>query len=596
MSAVWSTPARYVAEPGVSAADDIVDNARVRPDHPAFARLVDGTWQSVTSKQFLDEVTSLASGLIAAGIGPGDRVGLMSSTRYEWTLCDFAIWTAGAISVPIYETSPPAQAEWILNDSGAVAVFAENDRCAAVLDAAATSPGLRRWQLDRDLDRLAAAGRTRPAAELAERRRMVGATTPATIVYTSGTTGRPKGCVLTHGNLVAEIRNVARADGVADGVLTEHSSLLLFLPLAHILARMVALVAVHNGTQLAHTSDLAGLADELPRYRPTIILGVPRVFEKLYDTARFIAVTGGHRHLFRAAESTAVAYSRSLETGRPGLPLRVAHRLFDRLVYAKVRATLGGRARHACSGGAPLGVRLGHFFRGCGVTVLEGWGLTETTSGTTLNLPAFQRIGTVGRPLPGCAVRVDADGEVLVKGPNVFAGYWRDAAATAGAFDTDGWLRTGDLGELDDGYLRITGRKKDLIVTASGKNVAPAPLEDRVRAHWLVGDCVVIGEARPYVAALVTLDPDGFARWKRQQGLAAAHGVAELLDHPNLVAEIQTAVDEANRTVSTAEGVRKFRVLAEPFQVGAELTPSQKVRREYVRSKLRPEIDELYAR
>ncbi|WP_199517297.1 AMP-dependent synthetase/ligase [Nucisporomicrobium flavum] len=592
---MWSTPAKYVVEPDACAIDDIDANARIRPDHAAFARKVDGVWRPVTSRGFLDQVNALASGLVAAGIEPGDRVGLMSSTCYEWTLCDFAIWAAGAVTVPIYETSPPAQAAWILQDSGAVAAFAENDQCAAVLDQADVPGVTLRWQLDRDLDKLMATGRSRPAGPPADRRQAVGAAAPATIVYTSGTTGRPEGCVLTHDNLVAEVRNVALADGLAEQVLTESSSLLLFLPLAHIFARMVALVAVHNGTQLAHLSGPGDLAAELQQYRPTLILGVPRVFEKLHDSARFAAATAGHPRLFQLAETTAVAYSRALERGRPGLWLRGAHRLFERPVYTPLRAALGGHARYASSGGAPLGARLGHFLRGAGVTILEGWCLTETTSGSTLNLPSSQRMGTVGRRLPGCSVRIDTDGEVLVKGPNVFAGYWHDDEATAGMFDADGWLRTGDLGELDDGYLRIVGRKKDLIITASGKNVAPAPLEDQVRAHWLVGDCLVVGQGRPYIAALVTLDPDGFERWKHQHSLPATTAAADLRDDPALRAEIQTAIDTANRTVSRAEAIKRFRVLPPPFQIGAELTSSRKVRRDYAEARLAADIGELFS-
>jgi long-chain acyl-CoA synthetase len=591
---MWSTPAEYTVEPDACATDDIVANARVRPDHEAFARQVGEGWRPVTSEQFLREVNELASGLITAGVEPGDRVAIMSGTSYRWTLCDFAIWTAGAVTVPIYETSPPAQAAWILSDSGAVAAFAGDDRCAAVLDAAATPALVHRWLMDRDLDRLAAAGRSLPDGLLADRRRDMRADTPATIVYTSGTTGRPRGCVLTHGNLVAEVRNVAYADGIADDVVTQDGRILIFLPLAHIFARVVSLVAVHNGTQVAHTSDLGNLPADLRAYRPTLVLAVPRVFEKLYDAAKLAAVTAGHRRLFRAAESVAVAYSRSLETGGPRLRLRFAQRFFDRLVYARLRAALGGQARYACSGGAPLSARLGHFFRGCGVTILEGWGMTETTSGTTLNLPASQRIGTVGRPLPGFAVRLDADGEVLTKGPNVFAGYWHDGQATAEVFDPGGWLRTGDLGTLDDGYLTITGRKKDLLITASGKNVAPAPLEDRIRAHWLVGDCLVLGDARPYITALVTLDPDGFARWKQQRGLPPNAEAADLRSEPGLLAEIQRVVDEANRTVSAAEGIKRFRILPQPFRVGVELTPSQKVRRQYVLTTMAAEIDDLY--
>jgi long-chain acyl-CoA synthetase len=592
----WHTPPRFVVSPEVNAADDVFDNAKRRPDHEAFARKVNGTWQPVTAKGFAEEVTALAAGLIAAGIGPGDRIGLMSGTRYEWMLCDFAIWSAGAVTVPIYETSSTEQVGWILRDSAAVAVFVENERYADVVAQAvggASVPTL--WRMDTDLDRLSASGPALPSGLVGQRRRVVRADSLATIVYTSGTTGRPKGCMISHGNLVAEVRNTCLADGISDVVLTEQTRVLLFLPLAHVLARLVGLGAVHNGAQVACTSDIANLPAELASYQPTLVLAVPRVFEKLYNIALRTAEAAGHARLFRAAERTAIAYSQSLDEGGPGWWLRSKHRLFDRLVYGKLRAAMGGRVTHACSGGAPLGARLGHFFRGAGVTILEGWGLTETTAGVTLNLPDNQRIGSVGQPLPGCTVRIAASGEVLTKGPNTFAGYWHNEPATRAAFDSDRWFHTGDLGQLHDGYLTITGRQKDLIITSGGKNVAPAMLEDRLRAHWLIDECVLVGDGRPYIGALISLDSQQFAAWAREHHKSPGAAIAALRDDADLRSTLQAAIDEANRTVSAAEAIKRFRIVAKPFTVGAELTPTQKVRRNYVFAKFASDIEALYA-
>jgi long-chain acyl-CoA synthetase len=594
-SGTWRTQAKYMTSPQANATDDLVDNARHRPGHEAFARKRDGVWQTVTSEEFAGEVRALAAGLIAAGIEPGDRIALMSGSRYEWMLCDYAIWTAGAVSVPVYETSSPAQVEWILRDSGATAAFVEDEERARVVAEAGVASVGQVWRMDDGFGQLAELGR-QVDPELVERRRSaVGADALATVVYTSGTTGRPRGCLISHGNLVSVVRNVARADGIGEEVVTDRTRILVFLPPAHVLARVVALAAVHNGAQVAHTSDLKNLTAELRSYRPTLLLAVPRVFEKLRNTAERTAAEGGHARLFRAAEATAVAYSEALDRGGPGLWLRARRRLFDRLVFGKLRAALGGRVGYACSGGAPLGAGLGHFLRGAGVNVLEGWGLTETASGVTLNLPAAQSVGSVGRPLPGCAVRIGPGGEVLVKGPNVFGGYLHDERATEEAFDADGWFRTGDVGELHDGYLTITGRKKDLIVTAVGKNVAPAPLEDRLRAHWLIDQCVLVGDRRPYVGALITLDPEFLTRWKLEHDRPDAAGAAELRDDPELRSAIQTALDEVNRTVSGAESIRRFRILGRGFAVGEELTHSLKVRRGYVTAEFAADIEALYA-
>jgi long-chain acyl-CoA synthetase len=589
----FHTPPKYTVTERANATDDVVDNARLRPAHPAFARRVDGVWITVTAYEFAEQVVAVAAGLMAAGVSPGDRVALMSGTRYEWTLCDFAIWSAGAVTVPVYETSSAEQVTWILHNSGAVAAFAENDRYAATVRQVRPATMRHVWRINGGaLDELAAAGRSISHDQVEQRRRRIGAEDLASIVYTSGTTGRPRGCMITHGALVAETRNVAAADGIAETVVNQDTRLLLFLPLAHILTRAVALVAIRNGAQLAHTSDLAELPTCLREYRPTLVLGVPRVFEKLYNTAQRSAHAAGRTRLFQAAEATAIAYSERQQTGRPPARLRLRRLLFDRLVYAKLRAALGGRVRYACSGGAPLGARLGHFLRGAGVTVLEGWGATETTAGVTLNLPAACRIGTVGRPLPGNTVRIGSGQEILVKAPNVFRGYWNDETTTAEAFDPDGWLRTGDLGRLDDGYLTITGRKKDILITAGGKNVAPALLEDRLRAHWLIDQCLIVGDRMPYIGALITLDPVFLAEWRRERGKELFADVSHDVD---LVAMVQQAVDDANLAVSAAEAIKRFRILARPFTVGDELTPTQKVRRNHVLKKLAVEIEALYA-
>ena len=588
------TPPKHATTRDANATDDIMDNARRRPTHPAFARRVDGVWNTVTSLEFADQVAALAAGLVAAGIAPGDRIALMSGTRYEWALCDFAIWSVGAVTVPIYETSSAVQVAWILRDSGAAAAFVENERYAGAVSQAGSS--VRQiWLMDRgDLDDLSASGRSVPRDQVEQRRRGIRAEDLATVVYTSGTTGRPRGCLITHGSLVAEVRNVGHAEGIAETVVNEDTRLLQFLPLAHVLARVVTLVAIRNGALVAYTSDLKNLTTYLREFRPTLVLAVPRVFEKLYNTAQRTAQAAGHARLFRAAETAAVAYSERLQTGRPGAWLKLRRRMFDRLVYAKLRAALGGQVSYACSGGAPLGARLGHFLRGTGVTILEGWGATETTAGVTLNLPAHCRIGTVGRPVPGSTVRIGPGNEILVKGPNVFRGYWHDEAATAEAFDPDGWLHTGDLGRLDDGYLTITGRAKDIIITAGGKNVAPAGLEDRLRAHWLIDQCLLVGDRMPYIGALITLDPEILAEWKRQHGKAHITDLADLRDDPELLAAIQQAVDEANLAVSAAEAIKRFRILVNPFVVGDELTPTQKVRRRHVLAKLADEVEAIY--
>ena len=578
--------------------DDVFVHAEQVPEQVGFSRRVDGRWMPVTYRELAQQVTRLAAGLIASGVQAGDRVALFSGTRFEWMLCDFAIWTAGGVTVPVYETSSAEQVEWILSDSGAVAAFVETqDHATTVAQAQVGLPELRAvWVIDSGgIDGLLAGGRDVPVETIMERRHTANSDSLATIIYTSGTTGRPKGCAITHAHLLSFVRNGCTAEGIRELVFNEQTRTLLFLPLAHILARAIQLAAVHNRVHLAHTGDIKNLAPQLVEFRPTTVLSVPRVFEKVYNTAKHKAAAEGKGRIFDLADATAMAYSESLDTGGPGLMLRLRHAIFDRLVYTKLRAALGGQVRWAVSGGAPLGARLGHFFRGIGLTVIEGYGLTETCSAVTLNLPARQRIGSVGRPIPGCTIRIADDGEVLIKGGNVFQGYWRNDEATREVFDEDGWFRSGDLGQLDnDGYLTITGRKKDILVTSSGKNVAPAVLEDRLRAHWLVSQCLVVGDARPFIGVLVTIDIEAFTPWKEQAGKPAAASVADLREDPDLLAAVQSAVDDANKAVSGAEAIKKIRVLTDDFTEGEELTPTLKVKRHIVLKTYGVDVEALY--
>jgi long-chain acyl-CoA synthetase len=557
-----------------------------------------GGWQDVTCAEFRAEVVALARGFVAAGIEPGARVGLMSRTRYEWTLVDYAIWAAGAVSVPIYETSSAEQVEWILSDSGAEACVVETPQHAALVDG--IRGGLTQlrhvWQLEEGLDGLIAAGSAVDPAEIEVRRRDLNAGDVATIIYTSGTTGRPKGCTLTHRNLYT---NAANAIPVLDNILHPGATTLLFLPLAHSFARLIQNAVIQARVRMGHLADTKNLAADLQEFRPTFVLSVPRVFEKVFTSARQRALADGKGGIFDAAAATATAYSEALDRpAGPGLALRLRHQLFDRLVYRRLRAALGGQCRHAISGGAPLGTRLAHFFRGVGVTVYEGYGLTETSPAVAVNLESATRIGTVGRPLPGVTIRLDDDGEVLVSGDIIFQGYWNNPQATAETLDADGWLHSGDLGELDDdGFLRITGRKKEIIVTAAGKNVAPAVLEDRIKTNPLVSQCMVIGDRQPFIAALVTLDEDALPGWLASKGRPATASAAELRDDPELRAEVQRAVDDANQAVSHAEQIKVFRILARDFtEAGGELTPTLKVKRNVVEKEYADEIAGIYSR
>jgi long-chain acyl-CoA synthetase len=596
----FSLPALYEVPADGNLTDLIRRNAARHPDGRVISRKVGGTWLDVTAEDFLAEVRTVAKGLIASGVEPGDRVGLMSPTRYEWTLLDFAIWTAGAVTVPVYETSSTEQVSWILADSGAVAcVVASPAHEAAVESVRERVPQLRHvWQLDAGaVETLIQAGIGVEDATVDERTSAAGADSPATIVYTSGTTGRPKGCVITHRGFLTECGNVV--ERLSPLFRTGDSSVLLFLPLAHVFGRLIEVGAVLAPIRLGHCADIKELVPELSSFQPRVVLGVPRVFEKVYNSARAKAQAEGKGRIFDRAAATAIAYSRALDTEEgPGKRLRLRHRVFDRLVYRRLRDVLGGRATHAISGGGPLGSDLGHFYRGVGFTVLEGYGLTESSGAATFNPWDRIKIGTVGQPLPGSSVRVADDGEIMLRGEHLFTGYWNNPDATAEAFGDGDWFHTGDIGRLDDdGYLTITGRKKEIIVTAGGKNVAPAVIEDRVRAHPLVAECMVVGDAKPFVGALITLDEEFLRHWARRNGKAEGLSRGELAVDADLLAEIQIAVDAGNAAVSRAEAVKKFRVLDTEFtEESGHLTPSLKLKRTVVAKDFAHDIEELYRR
>ena len=578
-------------------ADYVFENAASFPDRVALRRRVDGEWRDVSSAVFGAEVLALAKGLIAAGVEAGDRIALMSKTRYEWTLIDFAVLSIGAVVVPIYETSSAEQVEWILSDSGATAIFVETDAHEATVDSVRESAvaGLSVWRIEGDaLADLGARGADLSDDQVHKRREAVTPTDLASIIYTSGTTGRPKGCQLLHLNFITEVSEVTVE---LRDLFNEDTSTLLFLPIAHVFGRVIEIGALATGSTLGHTADVKNLIADLAAFQPTFILSVPRVFEKVYNTARQRAHADGKGKIFDMAERVAIRYSQALEHGSVPLPLKLQHAVFDRLVYGRFRAALGGRCTAAISGGAPLGARLGHFFRGVGLTIYEGYGLTETTAGICVNRPDALRIGTVGPPVGGTSVRIADDGELLFKSNLVFAGYWRNEAATADAIDAEGWFHTGDIGEIDqDGFVTITGRKKELIVTAGGKNVAPAVLEDRLRANWLVSQCLVVGDRQPFIAALVTIDPEAFPTWLEKTGRPATTNLADVVADPELRAEVQSAIDDANKAVSKAEAIRKFTIL--PFdwtEATGQLTPSLKLKRNVVQKECAAEIAALYS-
>jgi long-chain acyl-CoA synthetase len=592
----YSTPGEVEVGPDENLTTSLWANARAYPDRPALAHRVGGQFVDVTTRQFADEVTAIAKGFIALGIAPGSRICVFSGTRIEWTQLDYAIWAAGCVTVPIYETSSAEQVEWIVGNSEAVAIFCENAALREVYDEVAG--GLTSCEHvfvidDAGVDAVKSLGSDVADADVTARAEAVTGDDLATLVYTSGTTGRPKGCELTHHSFVWD---GAQVEQLAGEFFKAGESTLLFLPLAHIFARVIQVGCIRSGVKLGFSTGIPQLLEELQLYRPTFLLSVPRVFEKVYNGAQQKAHADGKGAIFDKAAQTAIDYSRESQAGGVGLRTRLLHAVFDKLVYTKLRAAMGGRVRYAVSGGAALGERLGHFFHGIGVTILEGYGLTETTAGATLNSPSHFKIGTVGRPIPGASVRIADDGEVLLKGEHVFRGYYGNEEATREALEDDGWFHTGDIGDLDaEGYLRITGRKKELIVTAGGKNVAPAVLEDRMRAHPLVSQSMVVGDAQPFIAALIAVDAEEFPRWAAEHG-KEGKTVADLVDDADLQAALQAAVDDANRAVSKAEAIKAFRILPEDFTIeGGELTPTLKVKRNVVVDKYGHVIEQIYS-
>lgn len=590
----YTTPSNFTIEDKATTVDAVLRYRSERPTMPLFKQRSGGTWINVTAKQFADEVDAVAKGLIGSGVAPGDRVAILSSTRYEWTVIDYAIWRAGATTVAIYETSASDQVEWILTDSATSLLIVELDeyrtKHGAVIDAAAS---LRETLVIEDgaIATLTKRGADTGDDELDARHANATSSDAATLIYTSGTTGRPKGVALSHANLLGESAAVLDAVGT---LLEEGKSTLLFLPLAHVFARAVAVCCVESRVVLGHTNDIPNLVADLAVFKPDYVLSVPRVFEKVYNSAKQKAYDGGKGKIFDRAANTAIAYSKAQETGGPGLALKLQHALFDRLVYGKLRDALGGQCDGALSGGAPLGARLGHFFRGVGVPIYEGYGLTETTAAVTVNTETHTRVGSVGRPVPGASVGIADDGEVLLKGPMVFDGYWHNEQATDEAL-VDGWFRTGDIGRLDDGYLFITGRKKELIVTAGGKNVSPAQLEDTVRAHPMVSQCLVVGDNKPFIAALITLDPESVPGWLERHNLPADTPLADLAENTDLLAELDAAVTDANTKVSKAEAIKKFAVLDIDFTIeSGELTPTMKLKRNVIHDGHQKAIADLY--
>ncbi|MEU2555851.1 AMP-dependent synthetase/ligase [Streptomyces sp. NPDC014684] len=593
-----------------SLADLPFDNAEAEPGAVVLSRrAADGRWTDVTAEEFAAQVLAVARGLIAEGLMPGDRIAVMARTTYEWTLLDFAAWAAGLVTVPVYPTSSVFQTRWILHDSGAVALVTET-----TAQAAAMGPELERlpdlghlWVMEQGhVDRLAEAGGQVPDGEVGVRRGMLGPDTLATLIYTSGTTGRPKGCALSHGNFFAEVDNaIELLHPVFRAGSAEEASVLLFLPMSHVFGRMVAIACVRARVRLGHAPSLKAedLLPDLAAFRPTCLLTIPYMLEKIFNSARAKAEEGGRAGAFDRATTVAVRYGEALEArqtgagGGPNRALRTTRSFYDPLVYRRIRNAMGGRVRYVICGGSPLGRRLAAFYAGAGIEVFEGYGLTETTGASTVTPPLKPRLGTVGWPLPGTRVRIAADGEILLAGDHVLRGYWDPQAGGVVPATRDGWLYTGDIGELDDeGYLTITGRKKELLITAGGKSVAPAPLENWLRQHPLISQVMLVGDGRPYVTALVTLDPDGITHWRQMIG---RHPVPPelLVGDAELEAVLQRALDEANRLVSRPESIRRFAVLPVDFtEEAGHLTPSMKLRRERIMRDFAREIEDLYAR
>ncbi len=604
-----STELLVEADPNTNVTDLLLERCHKDPFGNLYAHQTANGWLNVSAARFLADVTALAKGLIAGGLNPGDPVAVLSRSSFEWTLVDFAIWMAGGVTVPIYETSSASQIEWILADSGARRIFVEDSGKADLVHALVENSAVLgedpvtiiRMEHDGDapnLTSVSAVGIGVMDNELERQRSAANLSSVASIVYTSGTTGKPKGCEITHGNFVLVARNVIPF--LPELLMQQGARTLMFLPLAHVLARAVQVVCLTAGITLGHSAGASGLMADLGSFKPTFLLAVPRIFEKVYAGANHKAAMSGKSALFTAASATAVQYSTAVDLAArgkgagPGWLLSMKHSTFNKLLYPKVRELFGGDVGYTVSGASPLSLRDNHFFHGAGVPVLEGYGLTETTAPCTVNTPSMSRIGTVGIPLPGTTIRVAQDGEVLVKGIGVFNGYHNDGEATQAAF-VDGFFRTGDLGELDaDGFLTITGRKKDLLVTAGGKNVAPAPLEEKLREHPLVGQAVVVGDGRPFVAALLGLDPDGLADWCAENKLGPL-SPEEAAGEDRVKAAVQSAVDEANKLVSAAESIKKFAFITEDLSVeSGHLTPSLKLKRAAVLTDFSAAVEKLY--
>jgi long-chain acyl-CoA synthetase len=597
----FEVPASFTIPADVSMADTVFRYAAESPSFVPFkVPSGGGAWSDVTAAQFAADVAGVAKGLMASGIEFDDRVAILAATRYEWVVLDYAIWTAGACAVAIYETSSSEQAKWILEDSGTKLLVLEAPKHRATIDEIGDGlPDLKETlQIEPSADKpgaiaeLTERGTNVSDEDLHARRNQVGAGSPATLIYTSGTTGRPKGVELTHSNLYAEAIGATKAlhDALAEGKRT-----LMFLPLAHVFARAISVGAFEAKVTVGHTADWTTLVEQFAVFKPHFVLSVPRVFEKVYNSAKQSAQDGGKGRIFDLAASTAIEWSKAQDTGGSGLLLNAKHWLFDKLVYGKIRAALGGECDRAVSGGGPLGERLGHFFRGIGLPIYEGYGLTETTAAVSVNTTDHMRVGSVGRPLDGHAVKVAQDGELLVKGPVVFSGYWHNDDATAESFDGE-WFKTGDLGQIDeDGFVSITGRKKEIIVTAAGKNVSPATLEDKLRAHSLISQAMVVGDARPFIGVLITLDREALPGWQERNGVAADTPIGELIKNPTLVAEIEKEVENANKAVSKAEQIKKVRILEEDWtQESGELTPKMSLKRAVVMKQYASEVDAIY--
>ncbi|OZC59212.1 long-chain fatty acid--CoA ligase [Rhodococcus sp. 06-470-2] len=589
-------PASFTIPDDASMADTVYRYEKESPNFVPFQRLENGNWTDVTAARFAKEVAAAAKGLIASGIELGDRVAILSATRYEWVVLDYAIWSAGGCTVAIYETSSADQAQWILEDSATKLLVVETAAHASNLKEVTEGAKDLREVLQIDagaIEELTTRGAGVSDEDLHARRHQVSAASPATLIYTSGTTGRPKGVQLTHANFYAEVQatQIALHDSMKEGNRT-----LMFLPMAHVFARAVSFGSFESKVTVGHTSDVTTLVDQFAVFKPDFILSVPRVFEKVYNSAKQKAHDGGKGSIFDKAAATAIEWSEAQEKGGAGLVLNLKHTVFDKLVYSKLRAALGGNCTRAVSGGGPLGARLGHFFRGAGVPVYEGYGLTETSAAITVNTTKDQRVGTVGKPIDGHSVKVAEDGELLLKGPVVFSGYWHNEKATAEAI-VDGWFHTGDLGTIDqEGYVSITGRKKEIIVTAGGKNVAPAVLEDALRANAIISQCLVVGDAKPFIGALITLDPEALPGWLERHGLSADISFSELSKNADLVAEIDKAVAEANKKVSNPEQIKKYTILENDFTVETgELTPTMKLKRNIIHAERGSDIEAIYS-